>query len=50
MKFEILEMAAAYLFNIFIVLLHALDGYVFASLNTLCLEHLGECAFSLLAY
>lgn len=51
MKFEIVEIvASAYLFNVFIVLLHALDGYVFASFNTLCLEHLGERAFSLLAY
>lgn len=51
MKFEILvEMAPAYLINVFIVLLHALDGNVLASFNTLCLEHLGECAFSLLAY
>jgi len=51
MKFEIVEkVASAYLFNVFIVLLHALDGYIFASFNTLCLEHLGERAFSLLAY
>ena len=43
MKFKIVEMvASAYLFNVFIVLLHALDGYVFASFNTFVGEDSGH--------